>query len=209
MEKKLQRPLRIGDKAPVFRARTTQGDISLDQFAGRWLLFFSHPADFTPVCTSEFMAIARAADKFAALNCALLGLSVDSLYAHIAWVRAIREAFGVTIPFPIVEDPSMAVARAYGMLDEDAQDSAAVRATYVIDPAGIIRAVSWYPMQVGRSVEEMLRLLAALQVTAASDVLTPAGWHPGEPVLLPPAGAEAATAVGALPTWFCQPKSAA
>ncbi len=206
LDKNSAKSLRIGDKAPVFRARTTQGDMSLDQYSGRWLLFFSHPADFTPVCTSEFMAIARAADKFAALNCALLGLSVDSLYAHIAWVRAIREAFGVTIPFPIVEDPSMAVARAYGMLDDNAQDSAAVRATYVIDPSGIIRAVSWYPMHVGRSVDEMLRLLAALQVTASEEAFTPAEWHPGEPVLLPPAGAEAALAAGAPPTWFCQTK---
>jgi peroxiredoxin (alkyl hydroperoxide reductase subunit C) len=201
--------LRIGNKAPLFRARTTQGEISLDDFAGRWLVFFSHPADFTPVCTSEFIAVARAADKFAALDCALLGLSVDSLYAHIAWVRAIRDSFGVTIPFPIVEDPSMAVAHAYGMLDAHAQDSAAVRATYFIDPAGIIRAISWYPMNIGRSVDEMLRLLAALQLTAGAAVFTPEGWHPGDPVLLPPAAPEDALAAGAPPTWFCQSKSAA
>ncbi len=183
--------------------------MTLDQFAGRWLVFFSHPADFTPVCTSEFIALARAAPKFAALDCALLGLSVDSLYAHIAWVRAIREAFEVTIPFPIVEDPSMAVARAYGMLDEGAEDSAAVRATYFIDPARIIRAISWYPMNVGRSVDEMLRMLAALQLTAGQDVFTPEGWHPGDPVLLPPAAGVHALAAGAPPNWFCQTKSAA
>lgn len=194
------RPLRIGDKAPVFRARTTQGDISLDQYLGKWLIFFSHPADFTPVCTTEFIAIARAAEAFSAMNCALLGLSVDSLYAHIAWARAIHDGFGVTIAFPIVEDPSMAVARAYGMLDETAQDSAAVRANYFIDPAGIIRAMSWYPMNVGRSVEEMLRLTAALQQTATGECLTPEGWKPGGDVLLPAGQMQDTTSA----TWFCQ-----
>ncbi len=209
IEQTLPRPLRIGDRAPLFHARTTQGDVSLDQFAGRWLVFFSHPADFTPVCTSEFIALAQAADEFASLDCALLGLSVDSLYAHVAWVRAIRDTFGVTIPFPVVEDPSMAVARAYGMLDEDAQDSAAVRASYFIDPAGIIRAITWYPMNVGRSVEEMLRLLAALRITASAEVFTPEGWKPGGAVLMPPAAGAEALAAGAPATWFCQTKSAA
>ncbi len=198
----------MGDKAPVFRARTTQGEISLDQFLGRWLIFFSHPADFTPVCTSEFLAMARAADQFAARDCALLGLSVDSLYAHIGWVRAIREAFGVTIPFPIVEDPSMAVAHAYGMLDETAQDSSAVRAAYFIDPAGIIRAITWYPMNVGRSVAEMLRLLAALQQAEATGLVTPEGWQPGDPFLVPPGAGEEAMATGAPPSWFCRQSAA-
>jgi len=177
---------RIGDAAPLFRARTTMGEVTLDQHRGRWLVFFSHPADFTPVCTSEFVSLARAAPRFEAMGCALLGLSVDSLYAHVAWVRAIRDAFGVEVPFPIVEDPSMAVARAYGMLDGAARDSSGVRATYFIDPEGIIRAVTWYPMNVGRSVEEMVRLLAALQRTASDEVMTPEGWHPGGDVLLPP-----------------------
>ncbi|WP_025813177.1 peroxiredoxin, partial [Komagataeibacter kakiaceti] len=157
------RPLRIGDVAPDFQARTTKGEVRLSDFRGRWLVLFSHPADFTPVCTSEFIALARAADRFAALDCALLGLSVDSLYAHLAWLDAIQDRFGVEIPFPLVEDPSMAVARAYGMLDPTAQNSATVRATYVIDPAGTIRALLWYPMTVGRSVDELLRLVAALR----------------------------------------------
>ncbi len=185
------KPLKIGDQAPIFRARTTLGEISLNDFQGRWLLFFSHPADFTPVCTSEFVALAKASERFAALDCALLGLSVDSLYAHLAWVRAIRDLFGVLIPFPIVEDPSMAVGRAYGMIDDDATDSAAVRAAYFIDPAGVIRAMTWYPMNVGRSVEEMLRLLAALQRTQAQDVLAPEGWQPGQDLLLPPLQSQA------------------
>lgn len=202
--KSAHRGLRIGDSAPGFRARTTQGEISLDAFSGRWLLFFSHPADFTPVCTSEFIALARAAEKFAALDCALLGLSVDSLYAHLAWVRAIRAAFGVNIPFPIVEDPSMAVARAYGMLDDTAEDSATVRATYCIDPAGIIRAIAWYPMNVGRSVEELLRLVAALRQSASGEAFTPADWQPGDDCLLPPVAVEDALSPDAPADWFCQ-----
>ncbi|OYV38345.1 MAG: peroxiredoxin, partial [Acidocella sp. 20-61-6] len=184
------------------------GEVRLGDFSGRWLLFFSHPADFTPVCTSEFIALARAAGRFEALGCALLGLSVDSLYAHIAWVRAIRDGFGVTVPFPIVEDPSMAVAHAYGMLDEAAQDSSAVRGSYFIDPDRIIRAITWYPMNVGRSVEEMLRLLAALQQTSAAEVMTPEGWQPGGEVLAPPAGGSAALSPDAPANWFCQTRPA-
>jgi peroxiredoxin 2/4 len=196
-------PVRIGDPAPLFRARSTRGEISLEQFRGRWLVFFSHPADFTPVCTSEFVALARAAPRFEALGCALLGLSVDSLYAHLAWVRAIHEGFAITVPFPIIEDPSMAIGRAYGMLDEKAEDSSAIRASYFIDPQGVIRALTWYPPSVGRSVDEMLRLVAALQRSASGDVMTPEGWQPGENVLLPPAqDADAALADGA--DWFCQ-----
>lgn len=179
------RPLRIGDVAPDFQARTTKGEIRLSDFRGRWLVLFSHPADFTPVCTSEFIALAQAADRFDALGCALLGLSVDSLYAHLAWLDAIQDRFGVEIPFPLVEDPSMAVARAYGMLDPTAQNSATVRATYVIDPEGTIRALLWYPMTVGRSVEELLRLVAALRRSDEGGVMIPEGWTPGDDVVQP------------------------
>lgn len=180
------RPLRIGDQAPPFSARTTFGDVRLDQFRGRWLLFFSHPADFTPVCTSEFIALAKAASLFEAAGCALLGLSVDSLYSHVAWVRAIKGLAGIDIPFPVVEDPSMAIGRAYGMIDAGAADSSAVRATYFIDPNGVIQATNWYPMQVGRCIDEMLRTVHALQRTMDGTVLTPACWRPGDDVLLPP-----------------------
>lgn len=197
------RPLRIGDPAPVFRARTTLGDVSLDQYRGRWLLFFSHPADFTPVCTSEFVSLARAAPRFEEMGCALLGFSVDSLYAHVAWVRAIQEAFDVTVPFPIVEDPSMAVGRAYGMLDENSLDSSSVRASYFISPEGVIRAMTWYPLNVGRSVEEMIRMVAALQRTAANEVMTPEGWRPGGDLLLPPdTGVVEALKPGSSVDWF-------
>ncbi|WCP16060.1 Peroxiredoxin (plasmid) [Sphingobium sp. AntQ-1] len=201
--RQLQRPLRIGDTAPNFHARTTQGEVSLDQYRGRWVVFFSHPADFTPVCTSEFVALAKAMPEFDAMDAVLLGLSVDSLYSHIAWLRAIRELFDVEVAFPVVEDPSMAVGRAYGMIDENASDASAVRATYFIDPEGIIRAMTWYPMTVGRSVDEMTRMLAALQRTQNGTVLTPAGWQPGEDVLLPPSQAAADALNRAAPAnWF-------
>jgi len=177
----------LHESAPDFRARTTQGERGLEDYRGRWLIFFAHPADFTPVCTSEFLAFANNYDRFQAIGCDLLGLSVDSLFAHIAWLDSIERSFGVRVPFPIVEDPSMVIARAYGMLHPGAHTSATVRATFVIDPAGIIRAITWYPMSIGRSVEELLRLVTALQTSDAQEVFTPEGWRPGEPILHPPA----------------------
>lgn len=178
-------PPLLHDPAPDFHARTTMGDRSLSGYRGQWLLLFSHPADFTPVCTSEFVAFARAADRFSALNCALLALSVDSLFSHLAWIRSIRAQFGVVVPFPIIEDPSMAIAQAYGMISPRARDSAMVRAIFVIDPDGIIRAISWYPMTTGRSVAELLRLVSALQMTDTHGVSTPEAWQPGQDVILP------------------------
>lgn len=175
----------LDDPAPGFRARTTMGERDLGYYRGRWLLFFSHPADFTPVCTSEFVALARAYPKFQALNCELLALSVDSLYAHLAWVRSIKKIFDVEIPFPLIEDPSMTIARAYGMIRAEATTSATVRATFVIDPDGIVRAIIWYPMTTGRSVEELLRLVAALQIADERDISTPEGWQPGQPGIAP------------------------
>lgn len=132
-------PPLIGDTAPDFSCRTTQGECHLSDYRGRWLVFFSHPADFTPVCTSEFVAFARAAPEFSALGCALLALSVDSLFSHIAWVRTIERRFGVAIPFPVVEDPSMAIASAYGMIHPGASSSSTVRGCFVIDPEGVVR----------------------------------------------------------------------
>ncbi len=181
----VHRPL-LNEPAPDFHARTTQGERSLKDYEGRWLLLFAHPADFTPVCASEFIAFSKAYPQFQALNCDLLGLSVDSLYAHLAWINSIRERFAVQVPFPIIEDPSMAIAHAYGMLHPDAHSSATVRASFVIDPRGIIRAITWYPINVGRSVEELLRLLTALQTSDAHEVFTPEGWRTGEPALAPP-----------------------
>lgn len=178
--------IRIGEVAPDFTARSTDGMVSLGQFRGRWLVFFSHPADFTPVCTSEFIAIANAAAQFAALDCALLGHSVDSLFSHLAWIRAVRDDFGVTIPFPVVEDPTLEIAHAFGMVSAEADTAASVRAVYVIDPEGIVRAITWYPINVGRSINEILRLVAALQRTADGSVIAPEGWQPGGKVLAHP-----------------------
>jgi peroxiredoxin 2/4 len=194
-------PIRIGEKAPDFRARTTFGERSLSEYQGRWLILFSHPADFTPVCTTEFVALAKASDAFEAAGCALLGLSVDSIYSHIAWVTAIKQKFGVIVPFPIIEDPSMAVGRAYGMIDDAAVDSATVRSTYFIDPKGVVRAITTYPHNVGRSVSEMLRLLHALQATEGGEALAPEGWHPGDRLLaLPMIGCDE---IGMSDDWFC------
>jgi len=195
------RPLRIGDTAADFRARTTMGDKSLSDFRGRWLIFFSHPADFTPVCTTEFVALARASADFDAADCALLGLSVDSLYSHLAWVKAIEEQFDTKIGFPIVEDPSMVVGRAYGMIDDAAVDSTAVRSTYFIDPEGVVRAITTYPHNVGRSVAEMLRLLQALQAVSDGQNVAPENWHPGQELLSPPA--LTADSIAGRSDWFC------
>ena len=196
------RPIRLGDPAPNFVARTTMGERTLANYRGKWVIFFSHPADFTPVCTTEFVALAQAADRFAALDCSLIGLSVDSLFSHFAWLRAIREVFGVIIDFPVIEDPSMEIGRAYGMIDSDSHNSAAIRCTYFIDPDGIVRAITSYPHNVGRSVAEMLRMLAALQMAAGDQLLTPEGWVAGESLLLPPEVDQ--TVEHAQADWFCR-----
>lgn len=180
------RLLRIGDVAPNFQARTTMGEISLSDYRGRWVLLFSHPADFTPVCTSEFVALSRANDKFKAMDCDLVAISVDSLYSHLGWIHAIYQHFDVKVSFPVVEDPTLVIGSAYGMLAHDAPDAATLRSTFFIDPDGIIRAMLSYPATIGRSVDELLRVLAALQRIDDGHVVTPEGWRPGDDVLLPP-----------------------
>ncbi|WP_114377467.1 peroxiredoxin [Elioraea thermophila] len=191
---------RLNEPAPAFSAMTTHGPRSLADYRGRWLVLFSHPADFTPVCTTEFIAFARAYPDFQALNCDLLGLSIDSTFAHIAWVRAIKEKFGVEIPFPIIDDLSMRVANAYGMIQPGASDTSAVRAVFVIDDKGILRAMLYYPMPTGRSIAEVLRLVRALQTADKHGVATPEAWQPGEKVIVPPpktvADAEARASAG-------------
>ena len=177
---------RINELAPAFEARTTHGVRKLEDYRGKWLVLFSHPADFTPVCTTEFMAFAERYEQFQALDTELLGLSIDSYFSHIAWVRNIKEKFGVDIPFPIIEDLSMSVARSYGMIHPGAADTSAVRATFVIDPDGILRAMVYYPMTNGRSIDEFLRLVAALQMSDANGVATPEAWQPGDKVIVPP-----------------------
>jgi peroxiredoxin (alkyl hydroperoxide reductase subunit C) len=197
MENVAEKPVaampRLNEPAPDFEANTSHGVKKLSDYKGKWLVLFSHPADFTPVCTTEFIAFAKAAEQFKALNCELLGLSIDSNYAHLAWVRNIKEKFGVDIPFPIIEDLSMQVAKAYGMIQPGASDTSAVRATFIIDDKGILRAMVYYPMSNGRSIPEFIRLVSALQTSDAHGVATPEGWQPGDKVIVPPPGtAEAA-----------------
>ena len=173
----------------------TDGVKKLEDYRGKWLVLFSHPADFTPVCTTEFIAFAKRHEDFKALNAELLGLSIDSHYSHVAWMRNIKEKFGVEIPFPIIADLKMEVARAYGMIHPGAADTSAVRATFIIDPEGILRAMVYYPMSNGRSIDEFLRLIKALQTSDANGVATPENWQPGDKVIVPPpASAEAAEA---------------
>lgn len=185
-EKSAIPPLRIGDKAPDFRARTTQGSITLGALRGHWVILMAHPASFTPVCTSEFIEMARQEVAFRQRNCVVLGLSVDSLPSHLAWIDLIKERFGVEIPFPIIEDPSLELSRIYGMLDPSAHDSATARAVRFIDPEGVLRASLTYPAAVGRSIAEMMRLLEALQEVDRAHVVTPEGWQPGQSTLAPP-----------------------
>lgn len=176
----------LNKPAPDFIAKTTDGIKSLSDYKGKWLVLFSHPADFTPVCTTEFMAFAKRAEQFRALNCELLGLSIDSVHSHIAWMRNIKENFGIEIPFPIIADLSMEVAKSYGMVQPGASDTSAVRATFLIDPEGVMRTMVYYPMSNGRSVDEFLRLLEALQTSDTNKVATPENWKKGEPVIVPP-----------------------
>lgn len=177
---------RLNEPAPDFSAKTTHGEKKLSDYRGQWLVLFSHPADFTPVCTTEFIAFAKAYPAFRKLGTELLGLSIDSNYAHIAWARAIKDKFGIEIPFPIIEDLSMRVAHAYGMIQPGASDTAAVRATFIIDDKGVLRAMVYYPMSNGRSIPEFLRLVAALQTSDKHGVATPEGWQPGDRVIVPP-----------------------
>lgn len=164
---------RLNEPAPAFKANTTHGERSLDDYKGKWLILFSHPADFTPVCTTEFIAFAQASDKFRSMNCELLGLSIDSIYSHLAWMQSIKSNFGVDIPFPIIDDIKMDVARAYGMIHPGAADTQAVRATFFIDPEGRLRAMVYYPMSNGRSIDEFVRLLTAMQTSDANKIATP------------------------------------
>lgn len=186
---------RIGDKAPSFKATTTQGEINFpEQYAGNWVILFSHPADFTPVCTSEFMTFASLEEKFNQANSKLVGLSVDGLYSHIAWLRTIKEKIeykgmkNVEVKFPLIEDITMEVAKKYGMIQPGESSTKAVRAVFYIDPKGIIRTIIYYPLSLGRNFEELYRVLIALQTADAFSIATPADWQPGDDVIVPPAG---------------------
>jgi len=177
---------RLGTPAPTFQAETTHGTIRLEDFKGSWLILFSHPADFTPVCTTEFIAFAQIAPELRKRNVELMGLSIDSTYSHIAWVRNIEEKFGVKIPFPVIADLNKEVAGLYGMIMPRESKTETSRCVFVIDPNGILRAMIYYPLTTGRNMDEILRLIDALQTTDKHGVATPANWRPGDKVIIPP-----------------------
>ena len=186
---------RIGEQAPAFKAITTQGEINFPvDYSGKWVILFSHPADFTPVCTSEFMTFARMEPEFEKLNCKLVGLSVDGLYSHIAWLRTIKDKIeykgmkNIEVKFPLIEDITMNVARTYGMIQPGESATKAVRAVFFIDPKGIVRAIIYYPLTLGRNFDEIKRALIGMQTADKFAVATPADWRPGDDVIVPTAG---------------------
>jgi peroxiredoxin (alkyl hydroperoxide reductase subunit C) len=176
---------RIGDPAPPFEATTTQGKIRLEDFKGSWLILFSHPGDFTPVCTTEFMAFAEIQPELSKRGVELLGLSVDGLASHIAWARNIEEKTGIKIPFPIIADLDRSVSTAYGMIHPGQSKTETVRCVFIIDPNQIIRVILYYPLSLGRNTDEILRIIDALQTADKYSVATPANWRPGEMVIVP------------------------
>jgi len=178
--------LRLGEPAPDFEAVTTSGKIKLSDFKGKWVVLFSHPADFTPVCTTEFVAFVNIHGELVKRNVQLIGLSIDSVYSHIAWVRRIKEKLGVEIPFPVIADIDMKVANLFGMLHPGESSTATVRCVFVIDPKMKLRAMIYYPLNVGRNMDEILRLIDALQTADKYKVALPANWRPGEKVIVPP-----------------------
>lgn len=178
---------RIGDQAPDFEAMTTAGKLQFSEFIkGAWTILFSHPADFTPVCTTELTGFAIEKDWFAQRGTKLIGLSIDSIHSHIAWVNNVREKMGVLMEFPIIADIDMKVAKLYGMLQPGESETAAVRAVFFIDPSGKIRLIMYYPLNVGRSMDEIKRVLEALQTVDANKCAMPLNWKPGEKVIVPP-----------------------
>ena len=177
---------RIGDPAPQFTAVTTFGTLKLEDFRGSWLILFSHPADFTPVCTTEFIAFAEIHPELREMNCELMGLSVDSVYSHIAWARNVKEKMGVELSFPIIADLNKEVATLYGMINPGESKTETSRAVFIIDDKQVVRAIIYYPLTTGRNMQEILRVVRAMQTTDAHDVATPANWEPGQEVIMPP-----------------------
>jgi peroxiredoxin (alkyl hydroperoxide reductase subunit C) len=185
MEEVIRLP-RLGEPAPDFEAPTTHGTIKLDDYKGSWLIIFSHPADFTPVCTTEFIAFAKIYPELQKRGVELLGISVDSISSHIAWARNIEEKMRVKIPFPIIADLNKEVSQRFGMVHPGQSKTETVRCVFVIDPNKIVRAMLYYPLTTGRNMDEILRLVTALQTTDEHKVATPANWRPGDMVIVPP-----------------------
>jgi peroxiredoxin 2/4 len=194
MDENIRLPL-IGDPAPEFKAKTTQGEVNFPaDYKGKWVILFSHPADFTPVCTTEFMTFASMQQEFKDLNTELIGLSIDSMFAHIAWLRTIKEKIAwkdlkdVEVMFPVIEDISMSVAKQFGMVQPNVSTTQAVRAVFIIDPKGIVRLIMYYPASCGRNMQEIKRVIIAMQKADKESIATPANWQPGEDVILPAPG---------------------
>ncbi len=177
---------RLNEPAPSFTAPSTDGEISLSDYAGKWVVLFSHPADFTPVCTTEFIGFSKRWVQFTERNVQLIGLSIDSVYSHIAWMKNIEDNFDITVPFPIIADLDMGVASKYGMVQPAASQTAAVRAVFVIDPEQILRAMIYYPLTTGRNMDEIVRLIDALQINTETGLATPADWQVGDRYIVPP-----------------------
>jgi len=185
----------IGDPAPSFRAKTTMGPLNFpEDYKGKWVILFSHPADFTPVCTTEFMTFATMQEDFRKLNTELIGLSIDSIYAHIAWLRTIKEKIefkgmkNVEVNFPVIEDLKMDVSKKFGMVQPNASTTQAVRAVFIMDPEAIVRAILYYPLSTGRNMDEIKRMIIAMQKADKEQIATPANWQPGDDVIIPPPG---------------------
>lgn len=178
--------VRIGQRAPEFEAVTTMGNICLENYKGKWVVLFSHPGDFTPVCTTEMIAFAKANTYFEQLNTCLIGLSVDSNASHLAWVYDIYCKTGIRVPFPIIADRNGEIARKYGMISSEISTTETVRNVYIIDDTGVVRLILVYPMNVGRCIPEILRALQALQIADENKGSMPANWVPSEPMIVPP-----------------------
>lgn len=178
---------RIGDQAPDFKAMTTKGMMQFSAYIkGKWAILFSHPADFTPVCTTEMTGFAELEEDFAKMNTQLIGLSIDSIHSHIAWVHNVKEKMGILMKFPIIADIDMKVSKLYGMLQPGESETAAVRAVFFIDPSGKIRLIMYYPLNVGRNMDEIIRALQALQAADKHKVALPLNWKPGDKAIVPP-----------------------
>lgn len=178
---------KIGDPAPEFTAQTTQGEVTLSAWQeGKWVVLFSHPADFTPVCSTELTEFGRRYKEFEQRGVKLIGISVDSIHSHLAWHQNLSKILGVTLPFPIIADSTRAVSELYGMIHPGASATVTVRALFVIDPKRVVRALIYYPLNIGRNVDEVLRVLDALQTADKNGVACPVNWKPGDKVIVPP-----------------------
>jgi len=211
---------KLGEKAPSFEAQTTRGRIKFpDDYKGKWVVFFSHPADFTPVCTTEFVAFQKRYKQFRELNCELIGLSIDQVFSHIKWIEWIKENLGVEIEFPIIADDLGEISKLYGLI-HPGKGTNTVRAVFIIDPEGVVRAILYYPQELGRKVDEILRMVKGLQIADKYGVALPEGWPEneliGDKVIIPPATDEKtakerlekakAKEIECFDWWFCYKK---